>query len=58
MNNVDGIKQLLKDFWLMMLDYWWLTMVIGSFIFTPAWIIFFGICKLVQASKERHKYDD
>jgi hypothetical protein len=55
---MDGFKQFMKDLWLMMLDYWWLTMIIGSFILTPGWIIVFGICKLVHVSKERHKYDD
>lgn len=56
--DIEQVKGLLKDLWRTMLDYWWLTMIIGSFIFTPAWIIVFGICKLVSVSRERHKYDD
>lgn len=53
-----NVEQVLKDLWRAMLDYWWLTMIIGSFIFTPAWIVVFGICKLVSVSREKHKYDD
>lgn len=56
--DIEQVKGLLKDLWRTMLDYWWLTMIIGSFIFTPAWIIVFGICKLVSVSREKHKYDD
>ena len=59
--DYERFKEVMHNVWTAMMDYWWLTMIIGSVVLAPIaplWVAIIGICKLVQRSKERHKYDD
>ncbi len=57
----ESIMEFLRDVWAMMLDHWLLSLIIGSIVLAPicpVWIVVFGFCKLLQVSKDKHKYDD
>jgi len=56
--DFERLKEFLGDLWRAMLDYWGLTIIILLFITTPVGAAIFGILKLIDVSKEKHKYDD
>ena len=61
MFDFERVQQFLKDIWRAMLDHWIITLLILVFVFnvvSPPILIAFAVFKLVDKSREEHKYDD
>ena len=59
--DFDKFTGFLKDLWRAMLDHWIITILALVFVFniaSPPVLIAFAIFKLVDKSREEHKYDD
>ncbi len=58
--DFEKFKGFLKDLWRAMLDHWIITILAMVFVFnvvSPPLLIAFAIFKLVDKSREEHKYD-
>lgn len=58
--DFEKFKGFLKDLWRAMLDHWIITLLILVFVFniaSPPILIAFAIFKLVDKSRDEHKYD-
>lgn len=61
MFDFEKITGFLKDLWRAMLDHWVITLFVLIFVFnvvSPPILIAFAIFKLVDVSRQEHKYDD
>ena len=47
------MKELAIDLINAMLDYWVITLIVGTLIFKTPFLVIFGIIKMVTSSKER-----
>ena len=58
--DFEKFKGFMKDLWRAMLDHWIVTILILVFVFniaSPVVLVPFAICKLVDKSRQEHKYD-
>ena len=59
--DFEKFKGFLNDLWRAMLDHWVLTILAMVFIFniaSPPILLAFAVFKLVDKSRQEHKYDD
>lgn len=59
--DFENMKEIAKDIWVMLLDHWVISLIIGSIVLAPvapAWILVFGLSKLVQVSRQKHRDRD
>ena len=49
------LKNAVIDIWNACLDYWWLTLIVGTLMFGPVFFVVFGLIKLVLKSKENRE---
>ena len=58
--DFEKFKGFMRDLWRAMLDHWIITILILVFVFnivSPPVLIAFAIFKLVDKSREEHRYD-